>query len=190
MTHRPWKGDLYAKLATRLLILGESHHGDHQTDMTQTAVDGWRDGETNRSYAFFTKLAVMLTDQRPWELDRKAAFAPIAFHNYVQRVVEGSRVSAFDLDREEAEPVFFRALEELQPTHLIVLGKETLRSRPFRRAFKGAKSVTLHDHDALIGRFERPYGVTLAMPMRHPSTGYNGHHWHPRCRAFLGLSAT
>jgi hypothetical protein len=128
--HPPWIGVLFERSRPRLMMLGESHHGPDPdaSDLTRHVIEEWIAGATNPAYRFFTHLAIALSGQEPWQLDRREVFRPIAFYNYVLRVLPGSRVAPTTSEFAESEPVFRAIVETLRPTHIVVCGKRLWRN--------------------------------------------------------------
>ena len=94
--HHPWVGDLFNASSRRLMILGESHHGDdpEATDVTVGVVEKWLSGVSGATYKFFTNLAVAISGEEPSRLKRKRTevFRQIMFYNYLLAIMSGPRV--------------------------------------------------------------------------------------------------
>ena len=188
LQHQPWVGDLFPTTAQRLMVLGESHHGDDQDEMNMTipVVEEWLSGISCPSYRLFTHLAVALTGQDPQKLDRKAVFRRIAFYNYVGKVMPASRVAPTRDDFVQSERGFREVVERLKPTHIIVCGKRLWEAMPqFDPPDSNGYYAVFADMEFHVGRYRTTSAAPLAITIRHPQSGFNGLTWHPRVQAFL-----
>ena len=187
--HQPWIGSNYGSAASgvRLLVLGESHHSDDPESIdTQSIVQEWTDGYTDRSYAFFTKLAIALTGKEPHELDRTEAFSQVAFYNYVQRVLDGSRKSPEEEDFKASEPAFRAILQVLRPTHIIACGQRLWKRMPkFDRPSPNGIKLEFQTRTFDVGRYVVPGAEPVAMAINHPQSGFDGRSWHRGIQFFL-----
>jgi hypothetical protein len=186
--HQPWIGPLYPASAKRLLLLGEGHHGDDPdaVGMTIPVVEEWLSGISNPAYRFFTHLAVALSGKEPWEVDRRAAFASIAFYNYVKKVMPYARVAPSRDDFAQSEIAFREVVESIRPTHIAVCGSRLWEAMPpFDPPESDGFRALLSDREFHLGRYRTASAAPLAMCIRHPQSGFNGRAWHPRLVAFL-----
>ena len=186
--HGPWVGRDYAsRISPRLLLLGESHHGDSEAvNMTTPVVDEWLSGVSNPSYRFFTHLAVAVSGAEPNEKARAEIFRRIAFYNYVQKVLPGPRIAPSADDFVRSEPAFREVIAKLRPTHIVVCGDRLWRNMPYfdPQGSEGSK-VLLADREFHIGQYMAGSASPFAMCIRHPQGGFNGREWYPRLQAFL-----
>ena len=186
--HPPWIGNLFAKSATRrLLILGESHRGDDpdEVNMTIPVVEEWLSGVSNPAYRFFTHLAVALSGQEPWQIDRRAVFQHVAFYNYVGRVMPGSRVAPSQDDFVRSEAAFREVVELLQPTHIAVCGSRLWDAMPhFDPPDPDGYHFMLGDKKSHLGRYRTASAAPLAICIRHPQSGFNGRRSYRNCQTF------
>ena len=189
--HHPWVGDLFqANTTPRLMILGESHHGEYcdATDMTVPVVEEWLSGVSNPAYRFFTHLAVAISGEEPFRLDRRETFRRIMFYNYVKAVMPGSRAAPTGKNFVESEPAFREVVEKYRPTHIVVCGKRLWDNMPsFDPPNAEGQRVRLGDEEFLVGRYRTANATALAMCIRHPQSGFNGRKWYPRLQAFIAL---
>jgi hypothetical protein len=189
--HHPWVGDLFhANIAPRLMILGESHHGENReaTDMTAGVVEEWLSGISNPAYRFFTHLAVAISGEEPFGLSRREVFRRIMFYNYVLAVMPGSRAAPTGANFAESEAAFREVVEEHRPTHIVVCGKRLWDNMPsFDPPNAEGQRATLGDEEFCVGRYRTANAAPLAMCIRHPQSGFNGRKWHPRLQAFNAL---
>jgi len=188
--HQPWVGITFCGRAKRLLVLGESHHGDDpdSVDMTVPVVEEWLSGVSNPAYRFFTHLAVALCGQEPWQLDRRTVFAPIAFYNYVKKVMPSARIAPHRDDFAQSEAAFREVVERLRPTHIAVCGNRLWEAMPpFDAPDQDGYRAMLSDMEFHLGRYRTGHAAPVAMRIRHPQSGFNGRTWHPRLAAFLAI---
>jgi hypothetical protein len=171
-------------------VLGESHHGDDPdfVDMTVPVVEEWLSSISTPAYRFFTHLAVALSGTEPWQLDRRAVFAPIAFYNYVKKVMPYARVAPHADDFAQSEAAFREVVERLRPTHIVICGNRLRDAMPLFDPpdTEGFRAV-LYDKETHLGRYRTARAAPLAMCIRHPQSGFNGRAWHPRLEAFLAI---
>lgn len=109
----------------RVLALGESHYGECGRDATQAVVREYLETRTGR---YWTMVMQMATGRRYWEmLDDEVHYCwhSLAHYNYIQESVgDGPRIRPTPEMWARAEAPFFRMLEAVQPTHIIVYGRE------------------------------------------------------------------
>jgi len=135
--HRPWVGNLFCAGSHRLMILGESHHGDDPgaTDVTVAVVERWLSGDTSATYKFFTNIAVALSGEEPWRLRnataRSAVFSRIMFYNYLLAIMSGPRAKPTRENFSESEQAFRNILELYRPNHIVVCGKRLWNQLPY-----------------------------------------------------------
>lgn len=186
--HPPWVGTLFRENSSRLLLLGESHHGDdpNGVDMTIPVVEEWLSGISNPAYRFFTHLAVALCGKEPWQIDRMETFRPVAFYNYVGKVMPQARVAPSREDFTRSEAAFREVIELLRPTHIAACGSRLWNAMPqFDPPDRDGYHLALGDENFHVGRYRTVSAAPIAMCIRHPQSGFNGRTWHPRLQAFL-----
>lgn len=181
---KPWVGSCYGKEKVKLLILGESHYADRKPSPTFT-IDLTREyanGEWN--HRFWTQIMQVVSGKRHWEIDRKEFWSNYAFYNYIQDVVaESASVAPTQKMIQAAHRPFFGVIEELKPSHILVLSKRLWESLPS----DGEPGEPIH-----IGNQEREtwtYSVagnqSKATWLPHPSYGFSAPKWHPWVVKFL-----
>jgi len=186
--HQPWVGDLFSTSIPKLLVLGESHHGDDPdaVDMTIPVVEEWLSGVSNPAYRFFTHLAVALSGEEPWRLDRRAVFRSIAFYNFVKAVMPASRIAPTRNDFVRSEAAFREVIERLRPTHIVVCGKRLWEAMPeFDPPNSNGYYAPLDGEEFHLGRYRTANSEPLVFCIRHPQSGFNGRIWYPKLRQFL-----
>jgi hypothetical protein len=183
---RFWKGTKFSGL----LILGEAHYGlspkDDDAEATvkliERTIAGWK-------FGFYTKVAQVVTGQLAPNINRAEFWPTVAFHNFVQSSVgkAGERPTReqWDLGHELLPAV----IQELRPTHILVLGKDSMKNLP---PFDGPAPLPIVAPDRTtqadqVGVYRTGAGsFALAMEINHPSSrGFSPPSWHPLVRAFL-----
>lgn len=122
-----------------LHVLGESHYilpGEHAYDdtpeLTNQIVSEWA-FEPSRGRSFFTRVAQFTEGKEAEELDRRAAWADIAYSNFVQSSLPAARTAPTQDMWERARRCFFAQLAITRPTVLIVLGDRLWQQLPCDR---------------------------------------------------------
>jgi hypothetical protein len=118
VVREPGRGSKYSGL----LIVGEAHHGlspiDDNAEATirliEETIAGWK-------YAFFTKIAQVVTGATASEIDRAEFWPTVAFHNFVQSSIGAARIRPTRQQWEQGHEIFPTILEKLKPTHVLVL---------------------------------------------------------------------
>jgi hypothetical protein len=191
LPRRPWKGRKYSGL----LILGEAHHGlspegdDAMASIRfiEQTIGGWR-------HPFYTKVAQVVTGSSAAQIDRQAFWPTVAFHNFIQTSVKRARVRPTRKQWEVGHEHFPAVLQQLKPTHILVLGKDLMENMPpFDAAppppISGGDKTTLLDQVGLYHSGGENFA--LAMWIKHPSSpGFSPTKWRPLVRAFLEVPAT
>jgi hypothetical protein len=166
----PWVGSNYPHQDKRILLLGESHYGDFTgeelANLTINCVEWLFAGQMKHS-PFFRNLSKLLegdTVQDKW--------SRVAFHNLLDGTVgpnNSHKVKQRDLIA--SLPRLWQVLEELKPTHMLVLGNRTWMALP------GIYTGTHHSNGVnreLIGDNTYRYSVprkfsVVAAKVVHPS---------------------
>jgi hypothetical protein len=189
----PWVGAEYERQEIRLLLLGESHHGDDPAtwttdprrvtiECTQAYVDGsWR-------HKYWTNIMKVVEGTDYWEIDRKDFWSKVAFFNYIQKIVgEGPGIAPTEAMWREAVQGFGSVLRSLQPTHILVLSK-----RLWDHVITENNSVGPHFGETSDGREIRSVGLggsgtAIATWLPHPSYHFhfNAKILHPVVHSFL-----
>ena len=128
VTFHPWVGEHYgrdSRFGVRLLVLGESHYDDDlefsDSGFTQEVVREW--GQEKR-HRFFTVVAKVLLGTSDWIEDdqRSMIWEHVAFYNFVQSVVPGTRTPPTLRQWCEAQEPFQTVLQFLEIEAVLVLG--------------------------------------------------------------------
>jgi hypothetical protein len=190
--HPPRIGALYGTEPKRLMLLGESHYASdpEMRGLTIEVVDEWASGVSCAPYRFFTKLAIMLSGEEPWQLSRTTTFAPIAFYNYVTKCMPRARHRPTPEEFAASEPAFREVIEAIRPTHIVAIGYRLWENMPcFDPSNAEGFHAILDGDDFELGRFRTANASPLAMRVKHPSCfgSFDGREWHPKVKAFLAL---
>lgn len=119
ISHEPYVGPAYRDGIVRLLLVGESHYGEPQSDEdprggTRTVVRKWQSREW--AVRYLTIGARVITGLRAWEIDRHAAFANVAFHNFVQVSIPTVRHRPTQEQARASWEAFREVLDRCDPT--------------------------------------------------------------------------
>ena len=180
--HKPWCGEHYGQNRDRrLLILGESHHVEHDgennegltCDVVTSYLDGRADPGTRGYYGFFTKLHNIISGTRGWvgEDQRRQSWNSVAFANYIQEALgpdyRGEWRLLTDNQRDDAREAFKETLDELRPTHILVAGKALWS----HFAPQHATEPPHPEGYVKVSCGGEPTGFALAMGITHPMGG-------------------
>ena len=129
----PWIGEYYWDVAPeqRLLIIGESHYGEHEkherTTFTREVIEERIGGEHYRT-TFFRNLYLALF--RKAQFDVKSFWNHVCFYNFIQRPMlleAGVRGRPTSKDYKDGANCFFRLIEALRPTTCLFVGVEAAK---------------------------------------------------------------
>ncbi|MDE1351549.1 hypothetical protein L9W80_15490 [Vibrio aestuarianus] len=184
----PWVGNQYRNNKTRLLLLGESHYSDspQSNHFTQELIEQYLDGEYRHRY--WTQIIQLLSGAPHGEVNSKEAIQPYAFYNFIQEIVSDSpEVKPTRKMIDDSIPAFWEVIEELQPTHILVLSKRLWDYLPAGNGFDDAPLLwDGQDRDTWVYPSKiNPIYVTW---VRHPSYGFNALTWAPLVQLFLERS--
>jgi hypothetical protein len=141
----PWIGERYATAASpRLLVLGESHYSkevDPYIHLTQRVTRDYV--MKNWTHRFWTQVA-RTVEGKALELSATRDFwRNVAFYNYVQRIVGTKPGARPTLEMwNAAQPAFLSVLSKLEPSMVLVTGKELWANLP-----SAMTTTTLRRHD-------------------------------------------
>jgi hypothetical protein len=171
---RPWVGDGYGKSKRKLLIVGLSHYSagyEYFEEFTQNVVEQWIYRE--HSPAFFSKLNNLLGDaldgEKPGNHDRES-FRRVAFYNYIQSFCgDGPRKDPDEQQWRDAEAPFKSVLDELEPTHVVLLGARLWDMSPKLELVNIRAELGGESHN--IGCYAHKGGYSWVCGFPHPSGG-------------------
>lgn len=188
---QPWRGKQWGQEdnflgGLRILVLGESHYDKEKRDLPDATE--WIVGthiEDKMRFRFFTQLSQLLSGRHHTELtrdDRAAIWHSVVFYNYVPFMDcafarQSPSVEAF---RAGAQP-FVDLVRKVEAEAVLVCGARLWRNMPSG----SGRPVLMHDsrltHDqSRIYEYSpgNPYRA-VAVPINHPSTGFNARMWRP-----------
>lgn len=130
MRFEPWIGEKYRSeglRGVRVLALGESHYAEPGLSRPTFTSEIVRECVFEGRAAYFTKVAKMLTGRGAGAYLEDDALRDtwnrIAFYNYVQQMLPGPRVGPSVNMWMEAQQLFPRVVDLLQPQLIVVMGK-------------------------------------------------------------------
>lgn len=209
MCPNPWIGGQYGSsndldLPPRLLILGESHHGDGGVplaDLTNTVIDEHiADGHG----MFFNNVrrAILCELQAVANNSRQRFWNAVAFYNFVPTPVAAANIPPEPDQLAAGQLLFPQRLVELHPTHVVACGFRLWNHLP-NDGFVNLENVNAelaqelwnrfpeqHPHHGdenagWAGRYGYDGGACSIVKIRHPSF-HHGPHFNPEdWRLFL-----
>jgi hypothetical protein len=171
------------------MILGESHYGEDDPDLTNTVLREHLEGTGRRP--FFSRIASMLTGKAASECDQPAVFEKVAFYNYVQRLLPTCRVAPDQDDFDASECAFREALLCLKPHRIIALGWRLYRGTPAvwadgSRAWTSLGTLEAAGKKIAVGKFHLGNFEVQTGFVNHPSSfGFSPKAWHPVTKRFV-----
>lgn len=191
----PWMGASYEQLLESALdrvdrqpgaiplihVMGESHYIDagaeaseNSPDLTRRVVQEWA-MKRRKGGQFFTKIAQAIQGRPADEVDRPRAWASIAYSNFVQQPLGGSRLAPTPEMWTDARSRFFGQLAITRPSILVVLGQRNWASLPADVGESASSKGMTGAHEIGIEAWCYPYEVdgiseqALAIKAAHPS---------------------
>lgn len=183
----PFVGRLYRGGVVRLLLVGESHYGELQAgedprEGTRTVMKKWQAREW--AIRYLTIGARIITGLRAWEIDRHAAYADVAFYNFVQVIMPTVRHRPTWEQAKGSWDAFREVLDQCDPTHVVATGPGFLWSN--MPPSDGRAGEGSFGHEVLPRRaYRTPSGFADAVVIPHLSRA-SAPRWHGPVRAFLG----
>ena len=115
----PWVGSNYENMPLKILLLGDSHHGEEgNKDFTKDVIRLFCHNQLKQK-RFFNGIIWTLYGNNN-DLENK--YNNIAFYNYVQKLVSGPRIRPPHEDYMAAQAPFIEVLKKLQPDIVISFG--------------------------------------------------------------------
>ena len=128
----PWIGGKYKVAPKKILVLGESHYGDISIEEKPEFTSGiinlflsYKAGKCQhaRWMNTFTRFTNVIHDAR-LECNSVVSFwQSIMFYNYIQKAMEGPRVSPTELDFEKSLKALVEVVSEYRPNTIVVWGQ-------------------------------------------------------------------
>lgn len=184
----PWVGPKYPAAAgsnPRLLVLGESHYGESDSDYPEFTQHVVRTFGLERRDRYFTSTAklvlgipkgVYLTDEL-----RRSFWNSVAFYNYVPALVgPTSRIRPSEDQWKLGAEVFQTVLGRLEPQMILVLGKELW--------YRIVGLQPVEDYPSLR-RLGISNGGAIATMTNHPSSfRFHALEWQPAIQAMATVA--
>lgn len=191
----PWVGKDYEKgiNGCKVLGLGESHYcanpSDFNPEITRNVISDLYDPQSEHEpyKNTYAKFINALAGEKLDFSGKEKWWGKIAFYNYVQTPMTGARVSPSIEDFKNSEEAFFKVIEKLRPSHIIVWGKRLFEYTP--SCGQELPSIKMSDGTE-VRRWEYVLKDGLhvkLMEMKHPSTGFSTDYWNEAIQRFLTL---
>jgi hypothetical protein len=128
---KPWMGSTCLDanpLRSPLLILGESHYGTYDEDLTSHVIGEYVNG---KNYRFFTTLMQVVTGKNKSETDRAEFWSSVNFYNFIQEIVgDHARIRPTKEMWQSAIEPFQEVIESIRPHHMLVVGRQLWGNLP------------------------------------------------------------
>ena len=184
----PFIGSHYKTSLTRLLIVGQSHHGKpeeaEERELTTRVVRGHLSGDAR--LRFFSKIPRIIAEDVNL-YDEQEVFSRIAIYNYVQVLLPETRSFPTSAIWTAGEEPFREVLKRLDPTHILVFGKQTYKNLP---SFDGREERRKFGPNSseLLGEYRTPSGHAFTVGIPHPSsTACSPRVWAEPAKWFINL---
>lgn len=153
----PWVGEKYQNgcLGLRTLIVCESHYGSRENErplVTSEIIKALALGEKNplanrrlKRHPHFSKIMNSIINKRGYRsrLEREEFWNSVAYYNYIQEFISGTRVNPKNHHWELGKKAFIEVLETLQPQLVI---SYSLRNGENLRDLSGDTIVAIVNH--------------------------------------------
>lgn len=179
----PYVGPRYQCSDVRLLIVGESHYGfgPEDSDATQMVMNGWR-LRTGKSQRYITVAARITMNCEATQIVRETAFDNKSWYNYVQARMD-QQATDFSKAGPRSAAAFLEVIEQLDPTHILVTGKDALWKQIPPSADEGVVNWD-GSNVVQVRRYPTRSGFASAMPIAH-TTRASAPQWQPLVQWFL-----
>ena len=188
----PWEGKNYKTggiFGKKILAIGESFYcseKDAKRTLTCKVVNDYlaiRKGEyrenNDRWTNTYLKFERSLIGEETTPEKSQEIWNSIAFYNYLQIPMSGSRESGSSIDYKNAENAFFEVINELQPDLIIVWGVSKLFNNLPEDNWKWGESLKVDDYPIKNGYYQLNNGKDVrCIAVYHPSAGYQWDWWH------------
>lgn len=192
----PWVGKDYELSVKRLLILGESHYDEV---LVNAPADSTRAGAirdyTNREWSeylkrktgrFWTNIIQVVQGAAIEECEISAVAHRVAFYNYCNQLVgNAARIAPRSSLWQESRDDFYRVLNAIQPTHILVLGQRlwTNLSEDER-----GEEITIGKKSKNVCYFCAAGTLVPSLPINHPSSAFSWREQRPWVESLLAKS--
>lgn len=204
----PWVGKNYEKrlfFGKKILVLGESHNCGkegctREECESKEAFIECRNMTNNTMKVFFerperhkpwmntyTKFERSLFGEWTNAEDRKEIWDAVAFYNYLQYSVDGSRKAGEDDAYEKAIVPFYQVIDFLKPEVIIVWGQRLWYNLPGDERWEECDSIKMYDGYNIENGFYKLSNGDKAkvFQVNHPSSGYTWEYWHKVIKTML-----
>ncbi len=193
---KPWVGKDYASggmFGKKILVLGEAHlckgcedcghveNAEECADFTSTdCIKVLLSGETGSWTGTFHKFERSLVNHETDLEESRKIWDSLAFYNYVQKAMDGSRKSPEWVDFRDSEEAFFEVIDELQPDLIIAWGVTRMYDLlPGGERWRKGEPLEIDGYNVKNGYYRLANGKeTRVLWVYHPSTGYSWDWWH------------
>lgn len=171
----PWVGNNYASSNERLLILGEAHYdstGKHMVQAPQNyTIETWQEYLDTPSGRFWTNIVQVVAGKAIGECDIPVIVNTLAFYNYCNKMVATTaRVAPSSMDWKDSLEDFYRVLDALQPTYILVLGQRLWSNL---KEDKRGENVSLDNRSKPVCYFRAAGFLVPSLPINHPSSAFS-----------------
>lgn len=193
---KPWIGDDYASggiFGKRILILGEAHlcdgchdcgHVENAADCadftTEDCIKVLLSGTTASWTGTFRKFERSLVNHDTGIEESRRIWNSLAFYNYVQKAIDGSRKTPQWVDFRNAEEAFFEVIDKLKPQLIIVWGVTRMYDNlPCGERWCDGEPLEIDGRAIKNGYYKLADGVDArVLWVYHPSAGYSQERWY------------
>lgn len=188
LAENPILGDDFS----RWHVLGESHYvrpddpGGYvvDADLTTNIVKDWA-LQRSKGSAFFSRVASIVAEASPDQVDLEPAWSRIAYSNFVQSALPGPRQAPSREQWEQARRCFFGQLALTRPNVLVVLGARQWDQLPMEGCVRlpelhwdaGPDWPLVNDAWLYVYRTGEQLNATIAVKVVHPSAGFGRWNW-------------
>lgn len=193
---KPWVGKDYESggiFGKKILVLGEAHlcggcsncgkvdTAEECADFTSSnCIELLLEGHTDSWTPTFRKFERSLVNHETTLEESRKIWNSIAFYNYVQKAMDGSRKTPEWIDFRNSENAFFEVIDELRPDLIIVWGVTRMYDLlPDGDRWREGKELVVDNYKIKNGYYRRAdKNETRVLWVYHPSTGYSWNWWH------------
>jgi hypothetical protein len=181
----PWIGENYFKMDIKILVLGMSTYNqdDPQKSCVRIMAKKVREGDTRNWARYWVRITNLLKDSNE---ETKTFWDRIAFHNYIQEIMDGPKQRTPDEYWENAKEPFKEILNKLIPDIVIVTGYETFKNLPTE--CKPGTPIRLNGKELKTSEYYIDDNVINICGMWHPATpGFKYAEWRKLYRKYYEL---
>lgn len=168
---KPWIGRSFSQSMPRILVLGDSHHGDNGSDYEDFTIDTINSyfERTQPSFAFFTRIMATIANCDHWLVDKKKFYNSIIFMNLAEGVpVVSSGLRPSEKSFAEGTSKLSVMIEEYAPDIVFCCGRDVERVVHSNFSAEAADSVSCDGLTANVAKI----GASFFFFSKHPSWSY------------------